>query len=81
MANYLIRGAENAERLEILISMTSLTGEWVIKAIKRHLVDGMDEVTACAHYEIKRGNFDRSLKRVNEVAGKVIAYNALSKVV
>lgn len=78
MTRYLLQGMEDPERLEILISFTRIASEDVKAALRDHLVKpdtgkagGFSEDNAAQFNGVSASNFNRALKRLNIVAGKM----------
>lgn len=69
--NYLLQGMESEERVDLLLALTSISSECIIKAIKMHLVEGCSESEACSARLITQSNFNRAMSKLNEVAGIV----------
>lgn len=64
------RGGGNLERLKILLSLTSIKSERVIKGVTFYHVNGLtDETLGALGYDIP--NIRRAVKKVNEIASKV----------
>jgi hypothetical protein len=70
---YLIQGGEDAERLELIISLTKITSESVQQALIDHFKkgSGLAAETAAAVNGVKLSNFMRSINRLEEVAGTI----------
>ena len=68
---YLLPGHERADRFALLLKLTKLSSEPTVAALTDHLVKGIDEATACAVNGVASSNFNRALKRMNEIAGTV----------
>ena len=69
--NYLIQGQESAERFALLVSLTKVSSENVISALRDYLVTGLDAQDCASLNAVPQPNFNRALKRLNEVAGTV----------
>jgi len=67
----LLRGMEDKRRVELLLSLTKINSEPVVKAIYDHLVDGKTETGAVAINMIQQQNFNRAMAKLNRVAGIV----------
>lgn len=65
---YLFQGSQSAERFELLLSRTGIRSESSILALRKHLVDGLDEQTSMWVDEVRKSNFSRDLAKLNEVA-------------
>lgn len=66
--NYLLSGGYNPQKLELLISLTSIRSEDVIGAIRDHLIKGASIEAASQWNYADAGNTKRALKKLNEVA-------------
>lgn len=69
--NYLLKGMESEERVDLLLALTSIRSEATIKALKMYLVQGCSESEICAARGITQSNFNRDLSKLNAVAGTV----------
>lgn len=67
----LLCGMESRRRVELLLSLTSISSEPVTQAIFDHLVDGKTETGAVATNMIAQQNFNRAMVKLNKVAGIV----------
>jgi len=67
----LLRGMEDKRRVELLLSLTKISSEPVVKAIFDHLVDGKTETGAAATNMIEQQNFNRAMIKLNRVTGIV----------
>lgn len=70
---YLIAGTVSAERLELLISLTSIRSEDMKEALKWHLVHGHQQATAAALAQVPPNNLGRAMTVVERVASIVEA--------
>lgn len=82
---YLLQGMESAERMALILSLTKMKSESMTDAICDHLVKGSSEKVACAANGVIQQNFNKALKRLNEIAGiiekvKELDWNHLSDV-
>jgi hypothetical protein len=68
---YLFKGQQTKERLDILLSLTKINSENMQEALYDHFVRGMDESAAALINEIKKPNLTKSINRLNDVASKV----------
>lgn len=68
---YLVQGGQDAETVELLLSLTRIDSDDVKQAMKDHLVTGLADSTACALREISQSNFNRALNRLESVAATV----------
>lgn len=66
--NYLIRGGYNPQKLELMLSLTSIRSEDIRAAIHNHLVDGCAVDLAAALNGADVANLKRALKKLNEIA-------------
>ena len=85
ITKYLLAGMESAERVALIISLTKMSSETMIKAINDHLVRGYNEKMACMANSVIQQNFNKTLASLNEIVGiiekiKTIDYNHLSDV-
>lgn len=69
--NYLLSGGYNPQKLELMLSLTSIRSEDIRSAIHDHLVKGAAIDTAAALNLVDSGNLNRALKKLNEVASVV----------
>lgn len=77
---YLLPAYEPEERVDLLLQLTKFS-ELHQKAIKLHLCRGYSEHYASECAGIKQQHFNRSLSRLNEIAGIVERINQLSGIV
>lgn len=68
---YLTQGGQSAERLELLLQLTSISSEPVKDALADHLVRGLADATSDSLNGITQANFNRALKTLEAVATKV----------
>lgn len=68
---YLTQGLESAERLELLLALTSIKSEDVKDALADHLVRGLADATAAGLNGVTQSNFKRALNTLEAVAAKV----------
>jgi len=66
---YLIQGCESLEKIDILLSMTSIRGEHKIKSLHRYYVDGWSR-DLIKSSGMDMSNFDTCNTTLNVVAGK-----------
>lgn len=76
--NILCPGLESAEGVDILLSFTKCSSQPMQKALKLYLVNGADESTAVMMTGAIKSNFNRDLKKLNEVARKIDQYFELN---
>ena len=69
--NYLIAGGESKERVELLLSLTKISSEQLTDSIIDHLCVGHSEKDAIAINGVTQSNFNRAMKKLNDVAGIV----------
>ncbi len=67
----LVRGLESAERVNLLLSLTRIESEQIIKALHDYLVNGRTDTGAAAINMIEQSNFNRALSKLNKVASTV----------
>lgn len=68
---HLIPGTLNADRLALLISLTSIRSEDIIEGLNWHLCRGHQLATAAALAQVPQNNLGRALDKVETVAGIV----------
>jgi hypothetical protein len=68
---YLIQGGESAERVELLLQLTSIRSEDIQDALADHLVRGLSDATAAGINGLTQSNFKRALDKLEEVAATV----------
>lgn len=71
MMRYLVQGGQDAETVELLLSLTRIDSEDVKLALVAHLVHGLSDATSCATYDVSQSNFNRALNRLEQVAATV----------
>lgn len=81
----LLRGMENKRRVELMLSLTRINSEPVVKAIFDHLVHGKTEEGAAAINMIQQQNFSWALIKLNKSAQvveeiKVIDWEKLNQI-
>ena len=67
----LVRGLESTERINLLLSLTRINSEPIIRALHDYLVNGRTDTGAAAINMVEQSNFNRALSKLNEVAGTV----------
>lgn len=67
--SYLIQGCESLEKIDILLSMTSIRGEHKLKSLRRYYVNGWSR-DLIKNSGMDMSNFDASNATLNVVAGK-----------
>ncbi|MBF4433238.1 hypothetical protein ERJ77_01760 [Vibrio anguillarum] len=60
----MLAGMESQERLELVISLTSIRSEPKKAALQRHFVDGVNFSACAALEDIPESNFQRAIDRV-----------------
>lgn len=71
---YLLQGGESETRLTLLLSLTKISSEPTIQALRDHLQKdwrALDEARAAALNGTELSNFSRALSTLNHVAGIV----------
>ncbi|PNG65017.1 hypothetical protein CRN61_17730 [Vibrio vulnificus] len=63
----MIPGMETEERLDLVISLTSIRSEPQQRALKSYFVDGVNSSACAALEEIPESNFQRTIDRVQAV--------------
>lgn len=71
--NYLLSGGFDEKKLELLLQLTSIRSDDIKAAIHDHLVRGASVQVAAAMNSVDASNLERSLKKLNDVAGIVEA--------
>lgn len=66
--NYLLRGGYNPQKLELMLSLTSIRSEDIRAAISDHLVKGFRVEDSASLNLVDAGNLKRALKKLNETA-------------
>ncbi|SQD80433.1 PapB/FocB family fimbrial expression transcriptional regulator [Moritella yayanosii] len=67
----LVQGLESKERVKLLLKLTKIDSENIQRALTDHLCKGHKEDDAAMLNDVPRQNFNRALKRLNDVAGIV----------
>lgn len=62
----LVMGMEPEELVRLLLTLHPKFSDSTKKALIKHLAYGWDESTVCSTYDLRLGNFERSLKTLNE---------------
>lgn len=73
ITNYLIRGGEPEEKIMLLISLTSIRSEKVIKVLKAYYCRGMGERDIQTFYGVTQSNLNRDRHKIERAAGIVEA--------
>ena len=85
--NYLLSGGYNPQKLELLLSLTSIRSDDIRAAIADHLIRGASIDFAASLNLVDSSNLKRSLKKLNEVARvveeikNIDLYKTVSKVI
>jgi len=69
--NFLTKGFEPEERINLRLQLTKIGNENVKSALVDHLTKGLTENDAAMLNYVPQQNFNRALKRLNDVAGVV----------
>lgn len=64
-------GGESKERVELLLSLTKINSEPLRDSITDHLCAGHSEKDAALLNGVTQSNFNRAMKKLNDVAGIV----------
>ena len=67
----LVRGIEPQERVSLIMQLTKIGSENIRSALIDHLSKGLSENDAAMLNDVPQQNFNRALKRLNEVAAVV----------
>lgn len=67
----LVRGIEPQERVNLIMQLTKIGSENIRSALIDHLSKGLSENDAAMLNDVPQQNFNRALKRINEVAAVV----------
>ena len=67
----LIKGIEPQERVNLIMKLTKIGSENIRSALIDHLSKGLSENDAAMLNDVPQQNFNRALKRLNEVAAVV----------
>ena len=68
---FLCCGLESAPRVNLLLKLTRIGSENIKSAIIDCLVKGYEETEAALLNDVKQQNFNRAMKRLNEIAAIV----------
>lgn len=82
MGYALLKGHESEARLMLLLSLTNIRSDKMIKALKFCYVQGMDEKTAVMAASVTQSNFNRCigiLTEVNMKIEKIKEYDAVQR--
>lgn len=64
----LVKGLEEKLRVNLMMKLTRIDSENVKSALIDHLTKGLSEDDAAMLNDVRQQNFNRALKRLNEVA-------------
>jgi len=67
----LVRGIEPQERVSLIMELTKIGSENIRSALIDHLSKGLSENDAAMLNDVPQQNFNRALKRLNEIAAVV----------
>ena len=67
----LVRGMEPQARVDLIMQLTKIGSENIRSALIDHLSKGLSENDAAMLNDVPQQNFNRALKRLNEVAAVV----------
>ena len=79
--DYFNPGDESEEKIDLIISLTGIRSEAMIKSLKSHLVDGFPTKYAGTFNGVLQQNFSRDLAKLNEQADKLRRINELDSYV
>ena len=65
---FLTKGLEPEARINLLLQLTKIGSENIKSALVDHLSKGLNENDAAMLNDVSQQNFNRALKRLNEVA-------------
>ena len=68
---YLSKGLEAEQRINLLLQLTKIGSDNIKSALLDHLTKGLTENDAAMLNDVPQQNFNRALKRLNDVAGVV----------
>lgn len=66
---FLSKGLEPELRVNLLLELTKINSENIKSALVDHLTKGLTENDSAMLNDVSQQNFNRALKRLNEVAG------------
>ena len=69
--NYIVPGNESLERVEKLLELSGIRSEVLIKAIKRHMVNGDTIESASFMFDYDKDNLKRAVNKINKICGIV----------
>ena len=71
---YLLAGNETEDSLNALFSLTRMSSEDMKKAMRLHLVKGLDKELAISCSGVEQSNFSRDLKKLNTLVSKIYKF-------
>ena len=74
----LLQGQESAERIALLLSLTSISSTAIRAALYDHYVKGHPSQTVCFTYDITRQNFNRAMRKLNHVYSVTCAVHGIT---
>ena len=74
---YLFSGTMSVEKAETLISLTNIRSDAVIGCVIGYLCNGHSEALAIVGSGVDKGNFNKAMKKLNEVAEKIEKYKSI----
>ena len=74
---YLLAGSESERKLDLLLSLTRITSEPTIAALKLHYTTGLDPERCAARHRIELSNLMRAQTTLNSTMGVVEAIKEL----
>ena len=77
---YLFKGMQTQERFELLLSLTRIQSESVIRALNDYLVRGMDKKAAAFANGVQMPNFSAALTKLERKAEIVEKIKELDKI-
>lgn len=69
--NYLRNGGENKKKIELLVSLSSMTSDGIKAGLSDYFHRGFSESDAAALNGVLQPNLKKSINRLNEIAGIV----------
>ncbi|OCQ23387.1 hypothetical protein A7985_05455 [Pseudoalteromonas luteoviolacea] len=76
---YLFKGMQSPERFELLLSLTRISSDNIIEALRDYLVRGLDKKTAAVINGIEQPNLSAALRRLEVKAELVERIKELDK--
>lgn len=74
---YLFAGHMDSAEFDQLVSMSGLRSDGMIKSLRLHLVNGMDERLAISGNGVTQSNFSRDLKKLENLFASIVKYNEI----